>query len=68
MSEHNKKNAKYMMFGLTIGTAMGIAFVPIAGIGCLALGSGIGFLMGTVLYTKDSFSKSKDKHKNTTSR
>ncbi len=52
MSGYNKKNAKYMMFGLTIGTAMGIAFVPIAGIGCLALGSGIGFLMGTVLDIK----------------
>ena len=48
------------MFGVSIGRAMGAAFVPIAGIGCLALGSGIGFLMGTVLYTKDSSGKPKD--------
>ncbi|MGN1331503.1 MAG: hypothetical protein ACI4V0_01920 [Lachnospiraceae bacterium] len=59
-NEQNKKNAKYIMFGLSMGTAIGAAFVPIAGIGCLALGSGIGFLMGTVLYTKDLSGKPKD--------
>lgn len=51
-NKQNKKNPKYMMFGLSIGIAMGTAFIPVVGIGSLVLGSGIGFLMGTVLYTK----------------